>query len=125
MIFKARLMPYQRYLDQKTQRILSVTKMVSLLSTLNNIPTIKIANIFQNQNLILDALLPHDPPSVAFPSETQKDQKRHAPKSPLKELFTSPGSFKPFLLLLGLFVLMQSTGTFAIIFYAVNVFQGI
>ena len=34
-----------------------------------------------------------------------------------------PSNCKPFLLLITLFVLMQSTGTFAVIFYAVNVFQ--
>ena len=35
-----------------------------------------------------------------------------------------PAVFKPFLLLLTLFILMQSCGSFAIIFYAVNVFKG-
>ena len=34
-----------------------------------------------------------------------------------------PSAFKPFMLLIGVFVLMQSTGTYAVIFYAVNVFQ--
>ena len=34
-----------------------------------------------------------------------------------------PSCFKPLILLVFLFILMQSTGTFAVIFYAVNVFQ--
>ena len=34
-----------------------------------------------------------------------------------------PSAFKPFMLLIGVFVIMQSTGTYAVIFYAVNVFQ--
>ena len=70
----------------------------------------------------LDALLPPDPTSTPSPSDTKDDQVEK--KSALKELFSSTASFKPFMLLLSLFVLMQSTGTFAIIFYAVNVFQG-
>ena len=44
--------------------------------------------------------------------------------STFRELFFNPASYKPFALLMILFILMQSTGTFAIIFYAVNVFQG-
>ena len=36
---------------------------------------------------------------------------------------SEPSNLKPFLLLIILFVLMQLTGTFAVIFYAVNVFQ--
>jgi hypothetical protein len=36
---------------------------------------------------------------------------------------TKPSSYKPFLLLMVTFALQQSTGTFAIIFYAVNVFK--
>ena len=34
-----------------------------------------------------------------------------------------PTAYKPFLLLMVTFTLQQSTGTFAIIFYAVNVFR--
>ena len=34
-----------------------------------------------------------------------------------------PAAYKPFILLLATFILQQSTGTFAVIFYAVNVFK--
>ena len=34
-----------------------------------------------------------------------------------------PSAFKPFLLLIVVFVLMQATGTYAVIFYAVSVFK--
>ena len=51
-------------------------------------------------------------------STGQVDQKF----STLHEL-KKPSAFKPFLLLIGVFVLQQSTGTYAVIFYAVNVFQ--
>jgi len=40
----------------------------------------------------------------------------------LQEL-SKPTAYKPFILLLAIFLLQQSTGTFAVIFYAVNVFQ--
>ena len=39
--------------------------------------------------------------------------------------FQSPRCYKPTLILISLFFLMQSTGTFAVIFYAVNIFQDI
>ena len=48
----------------------------------------------------------------------QVDQKN----STLHEL-SKPSAYKPFLLLIGIFILQQSTGTYAVIFYAVNVFQ--
>ena len=51
-------------------------------------------------------------------ADGQVDQKF----STLHEL-RKPSAFKPFLLLIGVFVLMQLTGTYAVIFYAVNVFQ--
>ena len=43
----------------------------------------------------------------------------------LMNQMTKPVVYKPFMLLITLFVLMQSTGTFAIIFYAVNVFKDV
>lgn len=46
----------------------------------------------------------------------------HQKNSTLHEL-RRPSAFKPFMLLIAIFVLMQSTGTYAVIFYAVNVFQ--
>ena len=71
-----------------------------------------------------DSLLHNGTVSGGAPEEFRLAQSQSAKNSAFKELFLSPASFKPFALLLLLFVLMQSTGTFAIIFYAVNVFQG-
>ena len=76
--------------------------------------------IFSNS----DSLLRNETISGGAPDEFRLAQSQKAKNSAIKELFLSPASFKPFALLLLLFVLMQSTGTFAIIFYAVNVFQG-
>ena len=56
--------------------------------------------------------------SGAGSASGQVDQKN----STLHEL-SKPSAYKPFLLLIGIFVLQQSTGTYAVIFYAVNVFQ--
>ena len=36
---------------------------------------------------------------------------------------SKPSTLKPFLILIGVFVLMQLTGTYAVIFYAVTVFR--
>lgn len=47
-------------------------------------------------------------------------------KTGLKQTFSSmskPHAFKPFFLLLSTFTLQQATGTFAVIFYVVNVFR--
>jgi hypothetical protein len=62
--------------------------------------------------------------------ETATNQKTSVATSPnesglkytVSELM-KPTAYKPFILLLATFVLQQSTGTFAVIFYAVNVFK--
>jgi hypothetical protein len=51
-----------------------------------------------------------------------KEGRHNQKMSTLREL-TKPSAFKPFILLILVFVLQQSTGTYAVIFYAVNVFQ--
>jgi len=55
------------------------------------------------------------PPSDTPGDVNQKDSAFHQLKR--------PSAFKPFLLLIAIFILMQSTGTYAVIFYAVNVLQ--
>ena len=54
-----------------------------------------------------------------------KESGGEQPRSILRDFTSDPSTYKPFILLILTFVLMQSTGTFAIIFYAVNVFQGL
>ena len=83
---------------------------------------IKIKLIFLVQDVLLvtdDNVL-----SSSFKSSKMDPKRTEEDVSVFKELFSNPASYKPFILLLLLFILMQSTGTFAIIFYAVNVFQG-
>ena len=36
---------------------------------------------------------------------------------------SKPSALKPFILLISMFILQQACGSFAVIFYAVNVFQ--
>ncbi len=55
------------------------------------------------------------------PKQETPDEANHFKKT-LSELM-KPSAYKPFLLLLAVFVLQQSTGSFAVIFYAVNVFK--
>ena len=55
------------------------------------------------------------------PKHESSDETNHFKKT-LSEL-KKPSAYKPFLLLLAIFVLQQSTGSFAVIFYAVNVFK--
>ncbi len=55
------------------------------------------------------------------PKQETRDEENHFKKT-LSEL-KKPSAYKPFLLLLAVFVLQQSTGSFAVIFYAVNVFK--
>ena len=87
---------------------------------------LQICNFHFNVTIFVnsDSLLHIETVSSGAPDEFRLAQSQKAKNSAFKELFLSPASFKPFVLLLLLFVLMQSTGTFAIIFYAVNVFQG-
>ena len=131
MIFKEKSTPSQKHPEQKLRmnkiRIKVVCRVIMCYGLRMFMHLIlQICNfyfkvlIFANS----DSLLRNETVSGGAPDEFRLAQSQKAKNSAFKELFLSPASFKPFVLLLLLFVLMQSTGTFAIIFYAVNVFQG-
>ena len=63
---------------------------------------------------------------LASSSQTREDGEAEGRqrKSPLSD-FSQPECYRPLLILVGTFFLMQASGHFAVIFYAVNIFKDI